>query len=86
MYTNNPERIQAFVYRHIVEVQDNPAGVYASLADFVPKCSMALQPKRYVDPQHIKELCRLRSLCVCPATRKEYSVQIFKLRDAARKA
>lgn len=86
MYVHNPEPIQAFVYRHIVEVQDNPSGVYASLTDFVPKCSLPLQPKRYVDPQHIKELCRLRSLCVCPATRKDYSFQIFKLRDAARKA
>ena len=74
------------MYRHIVEVQDNPSGVYASLTDFVPKCSLPLPPKRYVDPQHIKELCRLRSLCVCPATRKDYSFKIFKLRDAARKA
>ena len=55
MYINNPEPIQAFVYRHIVEVQDNPAGVYASPIDFVPKCSMHLQPKRYVDP-HVPSL------------------------------
>ena len=67
-------------------LQDNPAGAYASPVDFVPKCSMPLQPKRYVDPQHIKELCRLRSLCACPAIQKEHSFQIFKLRDAARKA
>lgn len=38
-----------------------------------------------MDPPYVKELCRLRSLCIDAADRRAYSFDIFHARAAARR-
>ena len=76
--------IQAFIYRHSGLRQFSPGQIYSSLKDLVPVCSKPLPSRKYMDPPHIKELCRVRSLCTTIPERKHLSVQIFQLRKLAR--
>lgn len=77
--------LQSFVYKHLHHAAHSPGSVYASLKSIVPTCSRPLASRRYVDPPAIKDLCRHRSLCVCPVERKHYNFQIYRLRAEARK-
>eukprot|EP00438_Fugacium_kawagutii_P006250 Skav201985 [mRNA] locus=scaffold2976:97130:99642:+ [translate_table: standard] len=77
--------LTALVYKHLHHAAQSPGSVYASLKSIVPTCSRPLASRRYVDPPSIKDLCRRRSLCVCPVERKHFNFQIYRLRAEARK-
>ena len=84
MVLTEADPIQAFIYRHSGLTQFSPGQIYSSLKDLVPVCSKPLPSRKYMDPPHIKELCRVRSLCTTIPERKHLSVQIFQLRKLAR--
>ena len=84
MVLTQADPIQAFIYRHSGLMQFSPGQIYSSLKDLVPVCSKPLPSRKYMDPPHIKELCRVRSLCTTIPQRKHLSVQIFQLRKLAR--
>ena len=86
MIITNPATIQAFASDHVRAAATDPIQVCTALKQLVPNCSKPIPPKRYVDPPEIKELCRLRSLCLDLEQRRRYSFQIFRLRAAARKS
>ena len=85
MALTHADPIQAFIYRHSGIPHFSPGQIYSSLKDLVPLCSKPLPSRKYVDPPHINELCRVRSLCTTIPERRHLSVQIFQLGKLARK-